>query len=378
MSDEESEFKDYNELKEKYIRDLLKENTKILKGDFRIFESYFMEVGELLKAEFPPVKTYLSPCISESTMNMVIGPKGCGKTTLAQAMGISLTRKPGDCNIGPWTTIEAVGVGYIDGENNPRVVQDKIRLLTKNLPAPIKPFKIFLGTHYGRMENKSINLVNAEDRIWITAALGYNPKIKVLILDNMSCLSFGRDELKKEEWDPIDEWLLGLKANGITTITVAHTGKDARLGPRGSSGMTDHPDCVIQLTRPKGYVSNDKCFFQVGYDKNPRVIDIDTDLSPFTIKLIKDDNGGLVWTSEVKSEDSGKKMDCLIIDMWRTKKSQRDVAKILGNSQTKVSRRREELMKRKFIDEYGKPTTKGLDYIEDFDFNKYYDDEPPF
>lgn len=370
---------DHLELYKKYARDILKDNETLLKGGFRIFETYFMEVDELLKAEFPPVKAYLSPCISEGTMNMIIAPKGCGKTTLAQAIGISLTRKPGSCNIGPWATMESVGVAYVDGENNPRVVQDKIKLLTKNLPAPIKPFKIFLGTHYGRIENKSINLVNAEDRIWITGALAYNPEIKVLILDNMSCLSFGRDELKKEEWDPINEWLLGLKSHGITIIVVAHTGKDARLGARGTSGMGDSMDCIIQLTRPKGYRANDKCYFQVDYDKNPRVIDIDTDLSPFTIKLIKDDNGGLVWTSEIKpGDDMDKVMACMIIDMHRTKKTQTEIAKLCNESQAKVSRKKTELTQSKLIDEYGRPTPKGLKFIEDIDFTSYYGDEPPF
>jgi hypothetical protein len=370
-------YKNHPEAYKKYSRDILRE--KELKGDFRIFESYFMEVGDLLKAEFPPVKTYLMPCISEGTMNMVVGPKGCGKTTLAQAIGISLTRNPGDCNIGPWATIETIGVGYIDGENNPRVVQDKIRLLTQNLPAPIKPFKIFLGTHYGRLENRNVNLLNIEYRIWITEALSYNPDIKVLIIDNMSCLSFGRDELKKEEWDPINEWLLGLKANGITTITVAHTGKDARLGARGTSGMGDSMDCIIQLTRPKGYRANDKCYFQIDYDKNPRVVDIDTDLSPFTIKLIKDDNGGLVWTSEVKPDDDADKvLACLIIDMYRSKRNQTDISKIAKVSQGKVSKKKTDLIDGKFIDEYGRPEQKGLDYIEDFDFSRYYGEDAPF
>lgn len=359
---------------EKWKDEILKD----LKGDFRIFESYFMNVDELLKTEFPPVKCYMSPWLSDGTMNMIVGAKGTGKTTLSQAIGICLTRKPGACSIGPWATKEAVGVAYIDGENNPRVVQDKIRLLTQNLPDPVKPFKIFLGTHYGRLENKSINLLNVEDRIWITAALTYSPEIKVLILDNMSCLSFGRDELKKDEWDPVNEWLLGLKSNGITTILNAHAGKDARLGARGTSGMGDSMDCIIMLSRPKGYIANDKCYFQVTYDKNPRVIDIDADLSPFTVKLIKDQEEGLVWTSEVKGEDNEKAMCCLIIDMHRSKKTQKEIAELLKENQSKVSRKKAELIKGKFIDEYGRPEQKGLDYIEEFDFSRYYDDELSF
>jgi len=350
-----------------------------LKGDFRIFESYFMDVDELLKTEFPPVKCYMNPWLSDGTMNMIVGAKGMGKTTLSQAISICLTREPGACSIGPWATKEAVGVAYIDGENNPRVVQDKLRLLTKNLPAPIKPFKIFLGTHYGRLENKSINLLNAEDRIWITAALSYNPEIKVLILDNMSCLALGRDEIAKEQWDPINEWLLGLKSHGITTIMNAHAGKDARLGARGTSGMSDSMDCIVMLSKPKGYVANDKCYFDVGYDKNPRVIDIDADLSNFTVKLIKDQDGGLVWSSEVKpDDDSDKLLACLIIDMYRSKRNQTDIAKIAKVSQGKVSKKKTELIDSKFIDEYGRPEQKGLDYIEDFDFYKYYGEDAPF
>lgn len=352
---------------------------KGLTGEVKIFESYFMSEQELLSENFPPVKRYFHPWLAEGTMNMIVGPKGGGKTTLGEAISIALTRPAGTVPIGPWKTKEAVGVAYVDGENSPRVVQDKIRLFTANLPPPVAPFKIFLGNHYARLEGKTINLLYPEDRTYISAALVYNPLIKVLILDNMSCLSLGRDELDKAQWDPINQWLLELKSQGITTILMAHAGKDARLGARGTSGMGDSMDCIIMLSKPKDYHPNDKCFFQVGYDKNPRVIDIDDDLSSFTFKLNKDLKGGLVWTSEVKPDDDDDMvLNCLIIDMYRSSRNQTDIAKMLNISQGKVSKRKSELIKNKFIDDYGRPEQKGLDFIESFDFSKYYGEEAPF
>jgi hypothetical protein len=69
--------------------------------------------------------------------------------------------------------------------------------------------------------------------------------IEVLVLDNLSMLS-AIDESNSEQWKVIQDWLIELRARGITVIIVHHAGKDKK-GYRGTSRMLDCADTAISL-----------------------------------------------------------------------------------------------------------------------------------
>lgn len=69
--------------------------------------------------------------------------------------------------------------------------------------------------------------------------------INVLVLDNLSTLS-AIDENNTEQWKVIQDWLLELRARGITVIIVHHAGKEKK-GYRGTSRMIDCADTAISL-----------------------------------------------------------------------------------------------------------------------------------
>ena len=54
------------------------------------------------------------------------------------------------------------------------------------------------------------------------------------------------DENKSVEWKSVQRWILKLKAMGVSTIMVHHSGKE-KTGYRGSSKMMDCADSAISL-----------------------------------------------------------------------------------------------------------------------------------
>ena len=95
-----------------------------------------------------------------------------------------------------------------------------------------------------------MTLTSKEARTAIEHILDANPSIRVVILDNISCLFVGISEDKKQDWEPIGAWLVRLRHRGITVVLVHHAGKGGQQ--RGTSGREDALDAVLSLEYPPG------------------------------------------------------------------------------------------------------------------------------
>jgi putative DNA primase/helicase len=69
--------------------------------------------------------------------------------------------------------------------------------------------------------------------------------IKVLILDNLSCLFSGMKENDADAWESVLPWLLELRRNRIGVVIVAHSGRNGNM--RGTSRREDAAFFVIRL-----------------------------------------------------------------------------------------------------------------------------------
>lgn len=87
----------------------------------------------------------------------------------------------------------------------------------------------------------------------------------MLIIDNISCLFSGLNEDSKQDWEPINAWLIRLRHRGLTTVLVHHAGKSGQQ--RGTSGREDSLDTVIQLSLPAGYDPREGCHFELHFTK---------------------------------------------------------------------------------------------------------------
>lgn len=138
---------------------------------------------------------------------------------------------------------------------------------------------------------KDLILTSEVMRDEVTHILDAHSSIRVMILDNISCLFAGLNEDKKQDWEPINAWLIRLRHRGVAVVLVHHAGKGGMQ--RGTSGREDSLDTVIQLDRPTGYDQTEGCHFEVRFTKSRSVKG--DDVTPLDVKLT-DVNGILGWT----------------------------------------------------------------------------------
>jgi AAA domain-containing protein len=214
---------------------------------------------DLLGLTLPPKAPYLD-WLTERSLTMVYGPRGVGKTLWMLELAISLTMpKP----FLKWPVRQQVRVMYVDGEMTLDALQDRLRQLAGDYPPP--------GLHFLPSElvyaraGRDLTLTGAADRLAIDTMLDATDS-KVLILDNVSCLFPGLDESKKQDWEPINAWLIRLRHRGITALVGHHAGKNGQQ--RGTSGREDALDTVIALTMPPGHQAQDGCHLHMRFEKS--------------------------------------------------------------------------------------------------------------
>lgn len=252
---------------------------------------------DLLLAKIPDRATYL-PWLSAGSLAMIFGPRGIGKTMLGAGVAVSL------CTGTPflkWPVSAPVGVLYVDGEMPLDALRDRF---TRLLPCPpIAPLKFLTAEHVYHTLQTDLVLSAGSTREQIVAILDAHPTIKVVVLDNISCLFSGIDEDKKREWEPINAWLIRLRHRGITTILMHHAGKGGQQ--RGTSGREDALDLTIQLDRPADYDSRQGCRFELRFTK-ARGVHGDT-VAPLEVRL--DAHYRLTWTPlEESKEEAARKL----------------------------------------------------------------------
>ena len=109
---------------------------------------------------------------------------------------------------GLWTVDAPVPVLYIDGEMDPRDLQERGRALGWN--ETILTSKLFFDEE--RMSG-FLNLADPAQRNHITdkaIELG----IKLVVRDNIYSLIFGIDHNRESDWAPINRWLIDLRSLG--------------------------------------------------------------------------------------------------------------------------------------------------------------------
>jgi len=214
---------------------------------------------ELLRTDIPERASFL-PWLTAGSIAMVFGSRGIGKTFFGAGLAAALCT---GTQFLKWPVPEAVGVLYVDGEMPLDVLRERF---TKLLPIhPTAPLQFLTAEHVYHALRRDLVLTTESMREQIVAILDDNPLIKVLVLDNISCLFSGLDEDKKREWEPVNAWLIRLRHRGITTILMHHSGKGGQQ--RGTSGREDALDVTIQLDRSADHDPRQGCRFELRFTK---------------------------------------------------------------------------------------------------------------
>jgi hypothetical protein len=232
--------------------------------------------SDLLALEIPERPRYL-PWLPEGGNVMVYGPRGVGKTFLQLALAVALTT---GTDLWKWKGPAPVGVLYVDGE----MQLDELRQRTTALmnTPHVAPLDFLTSQLVYQRCGKDLVLTSEPMRQEVVKILEDRPAIRVLILDNISCLFSGIREDSKQDWEPINAWLIRLRHRGLATVLVHHAGKGGTQ--RGTSGREDSLDTVIQLAKPKGLDAREGCHFELSFEKNRSVTG--EDVTPLDVKLV--------------------------------------------------------------------------------------------
>jgi hypothetical protein len=284
--------------------------------------------AELLALQLPARQAY-SAWLYERSLVMIYGPRGVGKTMALLALSISLST--GDPFL-KWPMHQAVGVLYVDGEMS----LDELRKRAVTLAGGSQPTRMaFLPSELVYAKSGcDLTLTCEHNRRAVEAMLETRPDLKVLVLDNVSCLFPGISEDKKMDWEPINAWFIRLRHRGLTVIFGHHAGKGGQQ--RGTSGREDALDTIIALTRPPGYQAKDGCHFHLRFEKSRGVrgetvddLDVRLDETP----------EGLGWTSAPLEARRAERIQSMLADGMPAKA----IADELGISASYVYRCKREL-----------------------------------
>ena len=218
---------------------------------------------ELLTLELPDRKRYVE-WLPERGLVMVYGPRGAGKTMFMLGLATALTT--GEAFL-KWQVSHTTGVLYVDGEMPISELRDRtVALAGAAIPQGLH---FLTGEMVYERLHVDLTLTGADARSAIEAVLDAHTDMKIVILDNISCLFSGISEDKKQDWEPTSAWLVRLRHRGITVVLVHHAGKGGQQ--RGTSGREDALDAVIALSYPENYNPEDGCHFHLRFEKSRAV-----------------------------------------------------------------------------------------------------------
>jgi hypothetical protein len=167
---------------------------------------------------------------------------------------------------------------------------------------------------------KGEEVMNLANRVDQRILLGICRKrnIKVLVLDNLSCLFCGVGENEADEWEKVKPWLLELRRHNISPVVIHHTGVDqSRM--RGSTAREDAAATVMRLDNKKEDFSQVGAYFitrLTKYRGSLSVLDYEWKFEPdgyaikVTVAPASRDEVFLQWVSDglTRCEDIAREM----------------------------------------------------------------------
>jgi hypothetical protein len=198
--------------------------------------------SDLPKLNVPPREPILGEWFKEADTGFIFGARGLGKTWLALLIGRQCAEGG---SVADWKVHQRQRVLYVDGET----ALDEIR--KRDVGLSTKPTDGMFYLQHEALFHLTGKVLNLTSPIVQAAILEscLRQKMKVLILDNLSCLFSGIKENDADAWEQVLPWLLELRRNRIAVIIVAHAGRNGFM--RGTSRREDAANWIIKLAEAK-------------------------------------------------------------------------------------------------------------------------------
>lgn len=291
--------------------------TDILTGKKAPEAAIILDYNEILSYVYPPREYVVEPIIKTSSLTMVFGEKGFGKSLITTGIGCAVAT---GTEFLKWKAPKQRKVLYIDAEMAfPDVKNERIPVVFKDKTVDMGFFRYWsfdIQKDPFPCLSKPVARKMIEDRLEDT---------ELLILDNVSTLVLNGDENAAEEWGPIQQWLLTLRKR-MAIILIHHAGRNGLQ--RGTTKREDTLDTIIALRHPKDYVKGSEGLrAEVHYDKSRGFWGAAAE--PFEVKLT--DFG---WTYQNLSGVQERRA----LELHEEGLTVREIAKETGLSRLAISR----------------------------------------
>ena len=270
--------------------------ASMLNGYKRGLDACVVTFAELLNMDIPE-RSKIFVWLPEGGITMVYGGRGIGKTFFTLSLAASIASGAPFLKWGE--PLKTMGVLIVDGE---MALSDlRSRLTALLVKQPVEPLQIISGEVAFAKTDTDINLVDGTQRDDILGILEANKDIRLVIIDNISCLFSGIRESSKDDWEQITPWLLAMRRRGVAVVLVHHAGKGG--DQRGTSGREDLLDTVIRLEPVHGALS-EGARFVVRFTKSRGAFG--DEVEPFEALLDLDSDG--LWTWRKLEESNYERM----------------------------------------------------------------------
>jgi putative DNA primase/helicase len=315
----------------------------------RGLDDVVLSIHDFCSLDIPAKGTFLFPWLKENSINLISGWRGTGKTWFALGLLNAVSKSEA---FGPWECMKGVPCLFLDGEMPPGDISERFQSLgiQSNGSTPLYVYSDALANNWGLPR---AHLTNDSWRQKMRQIL-LTKRVKLWVVDNLASLASGLDENKKQDWDPINQWLLELRFAGISTVMLHHVNKDG--GQRGTSAREDNLDISLILKPPHDYTPEDGARFVVHFSKartSTRDLQLITDTE---FKLTTDEAGRYVWTwGSVRRENRRT-----VLQMLNEGMKQTEIVDALGLSKGQVSKIKTQAAKDGLITTNGKLSQSGL------------------
>lgn len=319
-----------------------------------------VDIDENPTIKIPQRPSILGPLIREGSLTLIYAERGVGKSLFSVAMGLAICT---GSEIGPWRCDNPFGVLYVDGEMHiSQQWEERVLPLTKGefsgkpRRAPFKLYSTHLrylnvNDHYNPLP--AINLARREDRDEIYTWLQNNTGIGLVVLDNVASLTPGLDENSKQDWDPINQWLISMRHLNAAVVLLHQAGRSGK--PRGTSGREDAMDNIVYLELPPNYNPQDGCHFVTQFEKVRGLRgQYGSDVVPTEFQFTKTGESTIIETKHF-----GGELKTQIIAALGKGRRAVDIAGHFRKDPGYISRVRKEATESGYLGENGRLTDKG-------------------
>ncbi len=264
-----------------------------------------LSVGGLMALDLPE-RARLLPFLPEGGLIMIFGPRGIGKTYFALSLAISLaTGNP----FLKWPVSKPAGVLVVDGEMALTDLRDRLRSMLHCKPSA--PQEVLSHEYVFNEHQRDLDLGCEEWQGLLKTYLEKHPDIRVLILDNLSCLLPGVAEDKRDDWAAkVLPFIIWLRRRSIAAVFIHHAGKGGEQ--RGTSAREDNLDTVIRLSHPPDYDATQGAQFVIRFAKARGVFG--DDVAEIEVWMETDANGIPEWTWKPVEETNEERLLNLVRD----------------------------------------------------------------